>query len=114
MTTETLSEAEKMRRVPGIYFATEPLGRVAKVEGTGIEVWLIAIAYRQGGPATVDAAYHFLTPEQRRAALDYYAQFPEEIDERLAYEDQITPEWVAANFPPRPGQSLPDFKKSSM
>ncbi len=99
MATETLSEAEKMRRVPGIYFATEPLGRVAKVEGTGIEVWLIALAYRQGGRATVDAAYHFLTPEQRQAALDYYARFPEEIDERLAYEEQITPEWLYERYP---------------
>jgi len=114
--TETLSEAEKMQRVPGIYFATEPLGRVAKVAGSGIEVWLIVGTYNRpgGGRRAVDAAYHFLTSAQRQAALDYYAAFPDEIDARLAHEAQITPEWVAANFPARPGQSLPGFKKSSM
>lgn len=114
MATETLSEAEKMRRVPGIYFATEPLGRVAKVEGTGIEVWLIASAYRRGGRSVVDAAYHFLTPEQRQAALDYYALFSEEIDARLDYEDQITPEWLYERYPfMRPAAANPPCTEPS-
>jgi uncharacterized protein (DUF433 family) len=90
---------------------------VAKVAGTGIEVWLIIGEFKRpgaGGAAQVDRAYHFLSPAQRQDALDYYARFPDEIDERLALEAQITPEWVAAHFPPRPGQPYPRLKKSSM
>jgi len=41
LTTEALSEAEKLRRVPGISFMDEPTGRCANVEGTGLGVWEI-------------------------------------------------------------------------
>lgn len=101
MATETVSEAERLRRVPGIYFADEPAGRVAKVAGTGIDVWQIIGAYQdEGGDAALLAeAFHWLTPAQLRAALDYYAAFPEEIDLRLAEEALITPEWLYAHYP---------------
>jgi len=106
MTTETVSEAERLRRVPGVYFGDEPAGRVAKVAGTGIDVWQIIQAYKGDGDdeALLAQAFHWLSPAQLSAALAYYRAFPDEIDLRLAEEELITPEWVAANFPLRPGQ----------
>ncbi|HLZ71771.1 MAG TPA: hypothetical protein VKV26_17855 [Dehalococcoidia bacterium] len=113
MATETVSEAEKMRRVPGVYFATEPSGRCAKVAGTGIGVWEIIDGARtitEPGLSLAERValgYDWLTPAQRQAALDYYAAFPDEIDAHLARQDAITPEWVRAHFPRLPGQPRP-------
>jgi hypothetical protein len=39
MTTGLLTEAEKMRRVPGIAFADGTSGRVPRIAGTGLEVF---------------------------------------------------------------------------
>src|ERR687888_526346 len=36
---ELIDEGLRMRDCPGIYFATEPAGRTAKVSGTGLGVW---------------------------------------------------------------------------
>jgi len=107
MTTETVSEAERLRRVPGVYFGDEPAGRVAKVAGTGIDVWQIISGFKSVAESRERLArgFHWLEPWQLDAALDYYAAFPAEIDHRLAEEDLITPEWVAENFPLRPGQA---------
>jgi hypothetical protein len=71
MARSTLSETEKMQKVRGIVFAGGPAGRRARVAGTGIEVFEIIKMYRE---------------------------FPEEIDERLAREAQITPEYIRAKY----------------
>ena len=101
MTTETVSEAERLRRVPGIWFGDEPAGRVAKVVGTGIDVWqIIGVLQDEGGDeALLAEAFHWLSPTQLRAALAYYVAFPEDIDHRLAEEALITPEWLYARYP---------------
>jgi hypothetical protein len=36
---ELIAEGMRMRECPGIYFATEPSGRTAKVAGSGLAVW---------------------------------------------------------------------------
>ncbi len=109
MATEALSEAEKLRLVPGIYFGTEPAGRYAKVTGTGIDVWQIIDAYTSMDRSLPRLRYtfHWLSEAQLQAALRYYSLFPDEIDEKLAREAEITPEWIAAHFPLKPGQPHP-------
>jgi len=101
MARTVLSEAEKLRRVPGIYFADEPAGRVAKVAGTGLGVWEIIDTHpeRPLTLAGLAAYYDWLTPEQLQAALAYYAAFPEEIDAEIAENDAITPETLYARYP---------------
>ena len=109
MATEMLSEAEKLRLVPGIYFGTEPAGRYAKVAGTGIDVWQIIDAYKreQCDRAALAEVFHWLSESQLDAAVKYYTLFPEEIDARIALEELYTPEWIAAHFPLKPGEPLP-------
>ena len=41
-----LEEAIRTRECPGIYFADEPAGRVAKVAGTGLGVWEVIRDYK--------------------------------------------------------------------
>lgn len=90
-----------MRRVPGIIFADGPVGRRARVAGTGLDVFEVINIYRSCGEdrAATAEALDSLTPEQLQAAFDYYAAFPKEIDKRLAEDEKITPEYLRANFP---------------
>ncbi len=101
MATETPSEAEKMRLVPGIYFGTEPAGRYAKIAGTGIDVWQIIDAYKRMdcNIARLRTAFHWLNESQLDAALKYYTLFLDEIDARIALEEALTPEVVYAKYP---------------
>src|SRR5579859_723178 len=70
---EMLDEAVKMRRVPGIAFADEPTGRVARLAGTGIEVWEIVQVFRDEDENwdRLREGFHWLTESQLRAALAY-------------------------------------------
>jgi uncharacterized protein (DUF433 family) len=82
---ELLDEALRMRQSPGIYFADEPAGRVAKVAGTGLAVWEVIrdyLAERRDESRLREALPH-LTPAQIEAALLYYRAWPEEIDELI-------------------------------
>ena len=100
MTTDTLTEEEKMERVPGIIFVDGPTGRRARVAGTGLEVFEIIHGYE-----TVDedlerllAAFHWLKGEQILAALRYYREFPEEIDEILDEMEAMVPPEIQAEY----------------
>ncbi len=99
---QMLSEAVKMRRIPGIIFVDSPSGRVARVAGTGIDVFEIIKAYREMGrdPGRLQSAYHWLSEVQLRAALAYVQAYPEEIEDRIALEVQWTAEavWEAHPF----------------
>ena len=101
MATETLSEAEKQRRVPGVYFATEPTGRCAKLAGTGLGVWEIIKAFKAYGEdlGELVAYYDWLSREQLDTAFRYWREFPSEIDERVALEYAYTPEEIWAQHP---------------
>ena len=44
-------------------------------------------------------AYHWLTEPQLRAALGYYAAYPEEIDRQIALNQSWTKERLAARYP---------------
>lgn len=98
---ELLTEAVKMQRVPGIVFADGPTGRRARVEGTGIDVWEVITEYRVTGESwdRLREAYHWLSENQLRAALSYYAAYPDEINERLRREEYWTPERVWEKYP---------------
>jgi uncharacterized protein (DUF433 family) len=82
VTTNMLTEAEKMRRVPGIVFADGPTGRRPRIEGTGLEVFEIIYAYR-GLDERWEALkkwFHWLSDAQLEAALTYARTFPDDID----------------------------------
>lgn len=98
---EMLLEAVKMRRIPGIAFADEPGGRVAKLAGTGLGVWEIIASYRRLGEDwdSLRDSFDWLDGLQLRAALAYAAAYPEEIEARFRDQDQWTPERVWAEFP---------------
>ena len=82
---QLLEEAVRMRRCPGIVFTQGPSGRRATVAGTGLDVWEIIAAYQRLGrnERRLRRAYDWLTEPQLRAALAYYAQYPDEVDARL-------------------------------
>ena len=75
-----------MRLCPGIYFAEEPAGRVAKVAGTGLAVWEVIRDYlaEQRDETRLREALPYLTPAQIKAALLYYQAWPDEIDACIA------------------------------
>jgi uncharacterized protein (DUF433 family) len=101
MSVQAEAEAEKMRRVSGIVFADGATGRRARIAGTGLEVFEIIGTY-----LAIDrdwnelrATYHWLSEEQLRAALAYYAAYPDEIDERIERENAWTIEQVWEKYP---------------
>jgi uncharacterized protein (DUF433 family) len=98
---DLLVEAIKMRRCPGITFAEGTSGRRARVAGTGIEVWEIIAAYRSIGKDfdKLKKAYHWLSPETLRAALGYYALYPQEIDRLVEQNESWTEEKIKKRYP---------------
>jgi uncharacterized protein (DUF433 family) len=104
-----LSEAVKMRRIPGIVFGNSPTGRVARVAGTGIDVFEVIKSYREMDEnwEELREAYHWLSELQLRATLAYAEAYADEIEERLAREDAWTPERIWKKYPftdPRRGR----------
>ncbi len=101
LTKDLLVEAIKMRRCPGILFAQGTGGRRAKVAGTGIEVWEIISAYRSMGKnfEKLKKAYHWLSPDQLRAALGYYRTYPQEIDQLVDKNESWTEKKLKERYP---------------
>ena len=99
---ELLIEGVKMRRCPGIVFVDGPGGsRIARIAGTGNDVWLIIATYKtvNGDWNRLKKAYHWLTEEQLRAALNYYECYSSEILSRIHANEGITPEAVYERYP---------------
>jgi uncharacterized protein (DUF433 family) len=98
---EMLSEAVKMRRIPGVYFADEAGGRRAKVAGTGIDVWQIVQEYQavDGNMERLRVAFHWLSDLQLRSALAYYEVYPREIDRWLREGESTTAEHIWEIYP---------------
>ncbi|MBI2917857.1 MAG: DUF433 domain-containing protein [Chloroflexi bacterium] len=101
VTNEMLTEAIKVRRCPGILFADGPSGRQARVAGTGLDVWEIIATHKgmEQDPERLSRAYHWLSQAQLRAALGYYAAYPEEIERQIAVNEAWTPERLAEQHP---------------
>ena len=98
---DLIIEAVKMRRCPGITFAEGPIGRRPKIAGTGIDVWELIATFKGLGEdyKELKKAYHWLSEQQIRSALSYYALYPEEIDERVASNEALTQEKIIKRFP---------------
>ncbi len=98
---ELLTEAVKIRRCPGILFADGPSGRRAILAGTGLDVWEVIATYKSldHDVAHLRGAYHWLSEAQLRAALGYYAAYPDEIERQIARNDAWTKEGLARQHP---------------
>ena len=96
VTTDLLTEAVRMRRVPGVVFGDGPVGRRAVVAGSGIDVWEVIATWQECGRdfEQLRRNYDWLSEAQLRAALQYYELYPEEIETRLARERRWTPEAI--------------------
>ena len=101
VTKDLLQEAIKMRRCPGILFAEGANGRRARVAGTGIEVWEVIAAYKSVNEdfKRLQKAYHWLSPEQLKAALGYYRIYPQEIDRLIERNEEWNEEKVRDRYP---------------
>jgi uncharacterized protein (DUF433 family) len=98
---DLLEEAVKLRRCPGITFADGPAGRRARIAGTGIEVWELIAVFKglEEDYEKLKEAYHWLSEQQIRAALSFYALYPKEIDTRIESNKEMTEEKVRKRFP---------------
>jgi uncharacterized protein (DUF433 family) len=76
--------ANLMRRVPGIVMVDGPTGRRAVVAGSGLDVWELIATWQACGKDERQLVqnYPWLTQPQLRAALAYYALYPDEIEAR--------------------------------
>ena len=98
---ELLDETLKMRRIPGIYFADTPSGRVATIAGSGLGVWEIIMGYRSVDEEwdRLRESFHWLTEHQLRVALAFFEAYPEEIEDRIQRDERWTPEKVYETYP---------------
>lgn len=94
-------EAEKMRRVPGIFFVTDAGERQPWIRGTGLEVVEIIWVYRNcdWDRDALRKAFDWLSEEQLQAALDYYAAYPDEVNAALAQYDAFGVEDLWREYP---------------
>lgn len=101
LVTSLLTEAIRMRRVPGIVFVDGLDTRSAAIAGTGLEVWEVIATYRAVGEdvGELERSYPQLSATQLRAALAYHELYPGEIDARLEREESWSPEEVWSQYP---------------
>ena len=67
---------------PGIDFVDGPAGRRARIVGTGLAVWELIEVFRANDRSTATTAAYLDIPEaQVLAALDYYGDYPDEVDD---------------------------------
>ena len=89
-----------MSRAPGVVFVDARDGRRAAIAFSGLEVWEIIRVWKAHRDWEVlRSEFEELTEPQLRAAVNYYALYPQEIDARLEREEYWTPERVAAELP---------------
>ena len=87
-----LDEGLKIRRFPGVVYRDGPTGRRAGLVG-GPDVWEVVRAVRRGagrGEQRVRrvADQRDLAVELVRLAVDFYAAFPGEVDDRIAADEE--------------------------
>lgn len=103
MASELLSEALRLRRVPGIVFVDGPAGRRAALAGTGMDIWQIIAVWQELSDREdyheLRANFDWLSEAQLRTAVAYYKLYPSEIDARLVREREWTPAKVSQELP---------------
>lgn len=87
-----LDEGVKTHRFPGIVYRNGPTGRRAALVG-GPDVWEVVRAVSQAkgrGEARLRtvADAHDLSLSRTRLAVEFYAAFPDEIDERIEADER--------------------------
>ena len=103
--TAGLLLAEKLREeeFPLIEFRPTLTGREAFLRGTRLKVWHVALHARdtaRDGRAAERIAKALAAPvEKVRAALDYYAAYPREVDAVLEELDSVTEEELRRSLP---------------
>jgi hypothetical protein len=95
-----VDEGTRMDEHPGIVFRGGPMGRRAGLVG-GPDVWELVATLKSGevrGEEAISATAELLdlTDSQVRAAVRYYGAFTEEIDRRIALNDEEADEAEAA------------------
>ncbi len=85
-----VDEGLRMDEHPGIAFADGPAGRRAVLAGSGLDVWEVIATLRQNRNS-LDATAHYLERPVAtlRPAVRYYAAFPQEIDDRIALNEEV-------------------------
>lgn len=83
-----VDEGIRMDEHPGIEFRDGPAGRRAALP-QGPDIWQLVMAMREYEPTrgdliAVTAEYLSLTVAQVEVGVRYYAEYPEDIDERIA------------------------------
>ena len=95
-----IEEGLRMEAHPGIEFRDAPTGRRASTKG-GADVWELANvvkAIRERGEDVIEESTRCTghTPAQIRAAIGYYAAYPEEIEDRIRRNDEVAEAAYAA------------------
>jgi len=97
---ELIEEGLRMRDCPGIYFATEPSGRTAKIAGTGLGVWEVLRDFVHDEEIDrVRRAFPQLSSAQINAALIYYKRYPAEIRRQVDANAALTAEVLEQRYP---------------
>lgn len=97
---ELIEEGLRMRECPGIYFATEPAGRTAKISGTGLAVWEVLRDFvTDADIERVRRAFPQLSSTQITAALIYFKRYPEEIRRQVEANAALTVEVLDQRYP---------------
>ena len=101
VTNELLEEALRMKRCPGIVFTEGTAGRRARIAGTGIEVWEVIATYKGIAKdfARLSKTYHWLTEQQLRAAIGYYAIYTDEIDTLIKQNEELDRKQIHEKYP---------------
>ncbi|MGH3372687.1 MAG: hypothetical protein ACRDPR_22095 [Nocardioidaceae bacterium] len=87
-----LDEGLKVRRFPGVVYRDGPTGRRAGLVG-GPDIWEVVRDLRHAPGKGVKRIEHLaaatgLSAARIRLAADFYAEFPEEVDARVAADEQ--------------------------
>lgn len=97
---ELIDEGLRMRDCPGIYFATEPSGRTAKIAGTGLGAWEVLRDFVQDEDLErVRRAFPQLSSAQINAALIYYKRYSEEVRREVDANAALTAEALEQRYP---------------
>ncbi len=89
-----------MRECPGIYFATEPSGRTAKISGTGLGVWEVLRDFVQDEDIErVRRGFTQLSSAQINAALIYYKRYSGEVRRQVEANAALTADVLEQRYP---------------
>lgn len=94
-----IEEGLRMQRHPYIVFRDGPAGRRPGLTGCGLEVWeVVRTVEPHGGDVAAAARYLNIGDFLVQAAMDYYAEYRDEIDEWIREVDRIGDELEAAEM----------------